>query len=710
MKKRLLRWAAVVALVVSVLLVAWQGSFNMRSFSPSTSRQTLIFWAASLLIFILMMALGFLVFKEFAKLWIARQSNQEGSRIRTKLLLGALALSAVPVVCLLLFSFEVLSHNVQIWLTRPLDLERQLFLDVANKMEREMRDQVKAQVGLLAAQPETIRALRDRTPMPPRFLEQFAREQEAESAALFAVEGDAPVDSWGPYNYPASEERAVRARAPVRDGENILGWAELTSPIPLDIQGQFRQIETYNSQWTQLKNGLVQAKFFYTLVMILIGMFALFVTTWIAVFLARQISVPISAILNGFREVRRGNLHHRVEVRAVDELALLVRGFNQMTQDLETSNRELESRRRFTEAILESIPTGVISIGADGYIKRVNQALSKILQAAAVERATRLEDLFSREDTAEIKYLMKRARRAGTASRQMELRTESRKLQLAVTVSALEEKLTSGFVLVLEDTSELLRAQKAAAWHEVARRVAHEIKNPLTPMALSAERIGRQIERLDLPPQNARILSECAGMIAKSVESVKTLVDEFSQFARFPSVEPARADLNEVVGQALEVFHGRLDGIAIQTSFAEGLPPVNLDREQFQRVVVNLVDNAAEAMQDSLVRKLYIATQAGAAETVELVVADSGCGVSPDDKEKLFLPYFSTKGRGTGLGLAIVSHIVAEHGAHIRVEDNQPVGARFTIELPALVDSDMPEPAPAAGAPAQAPLVGTPKA
>jgi PAS domain S-box-containing protein len=364
-----------------------------------------------------------------------------------------------------------------------------------------------------------------------------------------------------------------------------------------------------------------------------------------------------------------------------------------MTSELETSSRELDRRRRFTEAILESIPTGVISITADGSIGRVNHAISKIFPADQVARATRLEDLFSREDTAEIKYLMKRARRTGVASRQLELSTLNRRIHLAVTVSALEEKITSGFVVVLEDTSELLRAQKSAAWHEVARRVAHEIKNPLTPIALSAERIGRQVDRLDLPPAGARILHECAATISKSVESVKTLVDEFSQFARFPSAQPVRSDLNEVVSEALAVFHGRLDGISIQTSFAPGLPPVNVDREQFQRVVVNLVDNAAEAMQDSLVKKLYIATQPGSADTVELVVADSGCGVSPDEKEKLFLPYFSTKNRGTGLGLAIVSHIVTEHNGQIRVEDNQPAGARFTVEIPALIEADAAEPA-----------------
>ncbi len=381
-------------------------------------------------------------------------------------------------------------------------------------------------------------------------------------------------------------------------------------------------------------------------------------------------------------------MSHRVNVRAADELGSLVRGFNQMTQELEANSSELDRRRRFTEAILESIPTGVISISADGAIQRVNRALSQIFPGDAVAKASCLEDLFSREDTAEIKYLMKRARRTGAASRQLELRTESRNRHLAVTVAALEEKLTSGFVIVIEDTSELLRAQKSAAWHEVARRVAHEIKNPLTPIALSAERMARQIDRLELAAAPRHILDECAQTISRSVESVKTLVDEFSQFARFPAAQPVRSDLNQVTQAALAIFHGRLDGIDLRTSFAPDLPPVNLDREQFQRVVVNLVDNAAEAMQDSLVKNLYVATQPGAADTVELVVADSGCGVSPDEKEKLFLPYFSTKGRGTGLGLAIVSRIVADHDAQIRVEDNQPAGTRFTVEIPLAVDAD----------------------
>jgi nitrogen fixation/metabolism regulation signal transduction histidine kinase len=277
---------------------------------------------------------------------------------------------------------------------------------------------------------------------------------------------------------------------------------------------------------------------------------------------------------------------------------------------------------------------------------------------------------------------MNRARRTGLASRQLEIKRDRQTFHLSITVSALEDKATSGYVIVVEDTSELLRAQKSAAWHEVARRVAHEMKNPLTPIALSAERIVRQLEKAQVAPETRRILGECADSISTSLESVKTLVNEFSQLARFPAAQLSPNSLNEVVENAISVFGGRLDRIELVTQFTPDLPPVNIDREQFMRAVVNLVDNAAEAMQESLVRRLFVGTQAGAADTVELIVADTGCGVTPEQKEKLFLPYFSTKGRGTGLGLAIVAHIVAEHGGQIRVEDNPPAGSRFIVEIP----------------------------
>ncbi len=485
--------------------------------------------------------------------------------------------------------------------------------------------------------------------------------------------------------YPsAGAGETVTAEAPV--GAPSGGAASLTLSIrvPVDLAQTQRKIDGYLKAYDELTLNRKSARSFYLQLLFLLTLFILFIATWLALFLSRQISVPISALLAGAGEVRKGNLGHRVEVKAIDELATLVRSFNEMTEALEANRRELDSRRRFTEAILESIPTGVISLSPEGRVLRVNEALKNILPREIVVRAEKLEDLFSRDDAAEIKYLMKRARRTGLASSQMELKRERQTLQLAVTVSALETKLSSGYVLVLEDTTELLRAQKSAAWHEVARRIAHEIKNPLTPIALSAERILRQLDRASSLPEAAPKLREAASAIIQEVESLKTLVDEFSQFARFPAAQPAPADLNEVVEIALGVFSGRLDGIEIQKKLAPNLPQVNIDKEHFKRVVVNLVDNAAEAMQDAHVKRLLVSTSAAGGDTVELVIADTGCGVSPEEKEKLFLPYFSTKGRGTGLGLAIVNHILTEHNAQIRVEDNRPSGARFVVEIPAL--------------------------
>jgi two-component system, NtrC family, nitrogen regulation sensor histidine kinase NtrY len=244
-------------------------------------------------------------------------------------------------------------------------------------------------------------------------------------------------------------------------------------------------------------------------------------------------------------------------------------------------------------------------------------------------------------------------------------------------------------VLVFEDLSDLLRAQKQAAWREVARRVAHEIKNPLTPIALSAERIRRHLER-GTPPdhQSLDVIAGCATTIADAVETVRTLVDEFSTLARFPTAQPKPANINAIVENTLNMFNGRLDGIQVRTELAADLPNVMADTEAIKRALANLVDNAAEATQGAMVREIQISTSLLTnREMVEISVADSGHGVTQEVKEKLFLPYFSTKKRGTGLGLAIVSRIVEDHHGSIRVEENKPVGARFIVELPVAIES-----------------------
>ncbi len=539
MRKRLFYWFATVLLAICVVVVAWEGSFRSRLIGPTNPGQTFIFWAISILIFVLMLTLGWNLFHTGVKLYIERQSNREGSRIRTKLVLGALTLTSMPVFCLVLWSYSVLSYNMRAWFTEPAENQVDTFGRMADMFQKEMRDETKAQAALLAAQAGvTVRLLRDGA-ATPSFLQRFCAEWELKSAAIYGPGGGAPLDSWG--DAKLDSKRDVKVKFNVLHENQSIGAVVLTSSIPPAVQSGQKEIERSVDHWRQLGTRSKDVKLSYIMLEALITLFVLFVATWIALFLAKQISAPITAILEGASQVRKGNLKYRVQIKAVDELGTLVRGFNQMTEELESGAAELDRRRRFTEAILESIPTGVLSIGADGSIQLVNQALLKIFPPGQVVRASRLEDLFSRDDTAEIKYLMKRARRTGLAARQMDLSIENRTLNLSVTVAAIEEKLTSGFVIVLEDTSELLRAQKAAAWHEVARRVAHEIKNPLTPIALSADRIQLQMDRLDLPHPAARIIRECADTISKSVDSVKMLVDEFSQFARFPAAQPVRS-------------------------------------------------------------------------------------------------------------------------------------------------------------------------
>ena len=685
MKNRILYGSALVLLIISATLVIWQGSFDFGGFRPSDPQQTFTFWAVSILIFLLMVTLGFMLVRIGVKLYMEGRSNREGSRFKTKLVIGALVLSFTPVFFMVLFSVHVLNRTLEKWFMAPMAGEHGDIIQIAKALEDEVRMKAEAQAALLAARPET-KAVLTGGRSEPGALDRFCRAEDVMAAAIESNSG-AVAGRCGPPNAlrAGNSGAIVVSRLVDADGQT-LGRVLLAPQIPLDMAQKRAAIEAYNNAWAHLAGRRHEVRNSYLLLLSLITLFVLFVATWIAQILARQISVPIAALVHAASEVRAGNLSHRVETPANDELASLVRSFNEMTRELESNSRELDARRRFTEAILESIPTGVISVSADGRIQRVNRALRHIFPEEQANHATRLEDLFSREDAAEIRYLMKRARRTGMTSRQLEFRAQGQVRHLSVTVSALEEKLRSGFVIVVEDTSDLLRAQKSAAWNEVARRIAHEIKNPLTPIALSAERIVRLLDRARVPSDAAAIVRECTETIATEVESVKNLVNEFSQFARFPAAQPVKCDLNEVVQSAVAVFAGRLDGIELRTELAPDLPAVNVDKEQFKRVVVNLVDNAAEAMQDSLFRELLITTRPGA-DTVDLMVADTGCGVTSEDKEKLFLPYFSTKGRGTGLGLAIVNHIVSDHNSHIRVEDNLPAGTRFIIEIPAAIET-----------------------
>ncbi|MBZ2177907.1 MAG: sensor histidine kinase [Acidobacteriota bacterium] len=683
MRKRLLLFAAIATLIVLLALVVWQGSFNMGKFGPSSTDQVLLFWAMSTFVFLLMVTMAFLLFRILIKLYIERSKEREGSGIKAKLVMGAMILSFLPVIFMVLWSYQVLNLNIKQWFSRPAEGVRLELIELGSSIKNQFLLRLTAQAHWLASLPETA-AYAGGGERPARVFDGFCEQNDIAEAYILTADLQrrtlCAYDSRG----RAENSKPAVLRIPLAAGGTLV----LAALLPIDLDTTERDISRYVADYDQLSINRKETRQLYLTYLALITLFILFVAAWVALYLARQITEPIIALLTAAREVRGGNLKHRVQVGAIDELATLVRAFNDMTQALETSSRELEARRRFTETILESIPTGVISVAPDGRLQTVNSALQQMFPTLRLSPTLRLEHLFGPEDAAELRYLMNRARRTGVASRQLDLTRPDRTLHLSVTVAPIDQRLNSGFVLVLEDTSELLRAQKAAAWHEVARRVAHEIKNPLTPIALSAERIARQLEKTPTTQEFARVIRESTRTIAHEVETVKTLVDEFSQFARLPAAQPQPSDLNQVIETALAVFAGRLDHIELSRQLAPGLPPVNLDREQFKRVIVNLVDNAAEAMEGAPLRRLLITTAAPTPETVELTIADTGCGISPEDKEKLFLPYFSTKNRGTGLGLAIVNHILGDHQAQIRVEDNDPAGARFIIEIPALVPEE----------------------
>lgn len=696
MLKRISIGLAAILLVASIAVVIWLGSFNKGSYPrPEDPSQTFVFFGLSILIFILMMGLGFMFVRLMIKLWIARQTGGPGSQIRTLLVVGALGLSVLPVFCMFLFNYYVLSKTLEGWFTLPATYIKEDFVKVGDALGTEMSGRALAEAQLIAQSPQAV-ALLSGAPFPgsappSEWLAALCRDNGLLAVRILPVSSMTPLASFG--QMPSSTTGTAMAK--VQPDTTEIGSVLVAVSVPHDFVDGQKNILRYIQEYGRLsrEKGSIRANFLAVLA--LVALFILFVATWLAQYLARQISSPISELVQGVGQVSRGNLSYRVTTTGIDELAVLINGFNRMTADLEANRSELEARRRFMEAILESIPTGVISVDSGGVIQRVNKALLQMLPVAA-ERVSRLDDLFPSEDATEIRYLMNRARRTGVASRQFEVNTPVRTLHLAITVAAIEGGRNAGFVVVIEDTSDLLRAQKVAAWSEVARRVAHEIRNPLTPITLSAERIVRQANRTPLPEPVDRALRECAGTILDETASVKRLVDEFSQFSRLPAAQLVLSDLNEVVASGMGVFEGRLEGIEITVDLASGLPPVMADPEQLKRVIVNLVDNAAEAMQDSPVKELLVLTQAGLVDTVEIVIADTGSGVTADQKEKLFLPYFSTKVRGTGLGLAIVSHVLTEHGASIRVEDNKPTGARFTIEMPAAPAADEATEAPAA--------------
>jgi two-component system nitrogen regulation sensor histidine kinase NtrY len=715
-----------IAVVLLTAAVFTLGSLN-TPFHPEQGNAFIILFALSTFIAVALLVFTLILTRSLLRMWAERRAGQMGSRFKAKMVLGAMGVSLLPVVFMFFFSYALVNRTLNAWFPRPLELAN----EQTQQLLQDMRQTGASHLSEIAA-----RAAKSGT-ADEEFLrsswsadaswavdargevsagEAYPRRPEGADAKAVAstitiFPHPAQVLRNGAEFWHAGNDLYLAASAPLKNGKLYVGRR-----IPKDYLDRFAEIQTQTQTYDQQKQHLRAYKREIILALLLITLLLLFTTTWVALFLSKQVTVPIQALAEATREISRGNFDHRIDVQAQDELGTLVRSFNRMTeqlgegrrqineftQSLEQAIEERERRRKLMEAILENIPTGVISLNSSGEVARVNSAVVAILGDHARE-AHSLSELLGDEAARAMLHLMRRSLRMGAASREIEIATAGRLVRAAVTVSSLGPRRSNpGFVIVIDDLTELLRAQKASAWQEVAQRIAHEIKNPLTPIQLSAQRLLRHLERTSgqkseaLRSEFEKLAAECAGLIEREVRTLESLVDEFSQFARFPAARLAPADVNAIVSSAVDLFRGRLEGISLRMELAGSLPAIRADSELLRRVVANLIDNAAEAMEGASLRHLQVTTRVeGEGDAVAIEISDNGHGISPEDKERLFLPHFSTKERGTGLGLAIASRIVAEHNGTIRVEDNVPTGTRFIIRFPA---AEVPAPAAQSGA------------
>ncbi len=752
--------------LVLFLVLAAMNAFNLTFLSPATTEQIVVYTGLSAVVFLLFVGVLVMLVRNLLKLYADQKSQVMGSRLRSRMLWGALLVSLLPISFMYFFSYGLMNRAVDRWFSQPVaemsEESNQLAQDLAQYASANAR--VEAQsiaAGLpelkpakdaqaeLADREEVSRVLRDHAitlqggfvvvfrdgkavaalnvpqhsgagaRVKPLLPEQ--RSDEEGVASPSAGGADEMLDPNDPSNAAllAAAERGDNPIFTLAGADFALGSATLVKqsgavgnvvtglPLPRGMASTMQRLRTAAADYQTLVRARRTVRSTYMILLLMMTSLALFAASWLALHLSKQVTKPVEALADAMAAIAAGDYGHRVEESATEELGELVRSFNHMAGDLDSSraqveasthllsaaNAALEARRGELETMLETIPNGVATIDADGRILLTNRALSEMLDPGGQQPflGQTVAEVFPAEVMEALDRLMRRSHRMGSASGEMEMSSGGKTLNLAATVALLEGGGTHehlGYVIVLEDATELLRAQKQSAWKEVARRVAHEIKNPLTPISLSAEQIGRHIERLagtlaaaQLQSPSVAVIRRCSEVISSSVESMRGLVDQFAALAQFPTAMPRPADLNTIVENSLALFAGRTQNIRLVRRLDGDLPLVLADPEAMKRALGNLVDNAVEAMQDSLLKELRISTALLPSGMVELTVADTGTGLTDEMRERLFLPYFSTKQRGTGLGLAIAAKIIQEHGGTVRAEKNDPAGAKFIVEL-----------------------------
>ena len=760
------------------IFLATLNAFNINFLNPASPLQALVFITLSTLAFVLFVVVLVLLVRNFLKLYADQRSRILGTRLRTRMLWGAVLVSLVPLGFMFAFSYLLMNRAVDRWFSQPVTQMRddanratfELFRYAAANAHSEADSIAVELSGLNLATPHpdlpaVNRALlRHELTLQGGFAIVYSSGHPVASLHLPTNSGPAELHSLLPPDN-ASDENPQPAtppiqRTPIRGSltEALRTAAQQTDqpfyslgstdyalaagavqhgglvvvalPIPPGISDTAQQLRSAADTYWVLFRERRQVRALYMLYLLLITGLALFAICWLALYLSKQVTRPVESLAEAMEAIAAGNYARRVSPSATEELGELAASFNAMATDLESSralaeqstaqlselNATLQQRRAELETIIETIPNGVVTLSPDLRIVLANRAFSELLDPGGQLQfvGLRLGQALPADILDTIERLLRRSHRMGSASGEMQMSSPSGPLQISATVALLETagevhdrgpqavhgREHLGYVLVLEDVSELLRAQKQSAWKEVARRVAHEIKNPLTPISLNAELIQRHIGRLapllsehHVESNSPAVIERAANVISSSVETMRSLVDQFATLAEFPSSRLRPADINVIVENSLALFAGRLGNIQVRRDLAPSLPLISADPEALRRALSNLIDNAAEAMQDSLHRELTLSTRLLPNGMIELAVADTGPGLTDELRERLFLPYFSTKQRGTGLGLSIASKIIQEHQGTIRAEKNVPAGAKFIIELrPATATASESEP------------------
>jgi nitrogen fixation/metabolism regulation signal transduction histidine kinase len=732
-RRRLLLWALGLTVLLLLAIIVSQQLWLWTVIKPDTASDTLVLYALSTLNFVAFVVFSFIFVRNLLKLRRERRERQLGSKVKTRLLIYFISISFLPITAMAVFSYLFLNRSLEKWFY-PFQEAQEIRRETLSDQNRALHETASLLVMLLNNQ----------TPLDRQgTLDQLVASGQLTGAEVVTKDGSLVAKSRAslpPSDGAKLEDLFSRARAARGEiGDSLADGSEYdVIAVPLNedetliiapkkrAENDLNEITGSQSEYQKLVKKQRRVRLLGLSTLGLMTLILLFVSSWVAIYLARGIATPIKALAEASKEIARGNLSHRVTTAADDELALLAESFNQMTAQLEENRRRIEAgaaelreknlalreRRNYIETVLQSLSTGVVSVDETDCVTTLNASASRMLRLVGpLDGRQKLGDLISDDDWIVVDHLLRRARRTGHASEQTQLESGAPNgdgpLPVAMTATALRGSSGGGrgVVLVIEDLSELLSAQRAAAWSEVARRMAHEIKNPLTPIQLSAERIAKSYRRArgngdgqgernapngkpagrDDDGHVAAVIDECTETISREVAGLKAMVDEFSRFARLPAARPGMADLNEVVGQAVGLYEERLDGVSIKLDLDPELPPAMLDTEQMRRVFVNLIDNAL----DALVRcegekRIVIKTSRDAERSLLLAeISDTGQGIEPGDFKRLFQPYFSRRDSGTGLGLAIVQRIILEHRGKIRAETNRPRGARFVIELPA---------------------------